>query len=235
MEENVTPEDSDDDNVKVMFIDNAEKEALKQFARIEVELKEKTKMLRPTINNENAEEKFTETRQIFETFKRESQEIIDKFKDDTDPFTSQGNFVVDMESYRALTDLTRKAEVSSGILSSQKALEEVQNALAMSDRRPAVAITSGVKEPAVAITSGVKEPVVATEVKQSRSSSLPKYAQKFNEGRSRSLVGKPSGRGGNGSNSHTKKRKHNLKKPWPTRSSRKPNGKGRKTRSRPRN
>ena len=41
--------------------------------------------------------------------------------------------------------------------------------------------------------------------------------------------------GGNGSNSHTKKRKNNFKKPWPTRSSRKPNGKGRKTRSRPRN
>ena len=41
--------------------------------------------------------------------------------------------------------------------------------------------------------------------------------------------------GGNGSKRKTKKRKHNLKKPWPTRSSRKPNGKGRKTRSRPRN
>ena len=42
--------------------------------------------------------------------------------------------------------------------------------------------------------------------------------------------------GGNGSKSFaTKKQKHNLKKPWPTRSSRKPNGKGRKTRSQRKN
>jgi hypothetical protein len=42
-------------------------------------------------------------------------------------------------------------------------------------------------------------------------------------------------KGGNGSKRKTKKRKHNLKKPWPTRSSRKRNGKGRRTRSHPRN
>ena len=44
------------------------------------------------------------------------------------------------------------------------------------------------------------------------------------------------GIGGNGSKCNTtKKQKHNLKKPWPTRSSRKPNGKGRKTRSQRKN
>jgi predicted phage gp36 major capsid-like protein len=55
------------------------------------------------------------------------------------------------------------------------------------------------------------------------------------ETRFQNLLADDSGRGGNGSKRKTKKRKHNLKKPWPTRSSRKRNGKGRKTRSHPRN
>jgi hypothetical protein len=61
--------------------------------------------------------------------------------------------------------------------------------------------------------------------------SLAEYDSSDDDDRQRDF----SGLGGNGSKRKTKKRKHNLKKPWPTRNSRKRNGKGRRTRSHPRN
>lgn len=247
-----TPEVDDEHDTDK--IEKSETETLEKFDNLVTELKSN---IRNKLNGETAEnvaEKYKDVKKFIDDFSKKSTAIIEEFKSDTSDFAELNDMEIaskNLQSSRAYLQWMndRAAELASSqpaenIVQAEKAIKLAQQALHLDPKLTETSTLSGSLKPektTLPSTKGSLTPargfqrLINADKLRGRSETPQGNRKRTPETEKRPSSVSPFSKGGNGSKRKTKKRAHNFKKRWPTRSSRKPNGKGRRTRSRPRN